>query len=221
MSYTLADAKSKITFWVDDLQKGYFTDTQLTNFISSAQYEVQKVLLQAGQNWYVTTAITQMVVGQRDYVLPSDFLHSHRLETIVSGLNTANELTNPLMTITINQQDIYPFSQGDPQGYFLKKNRLVLVPPPDNTNWMRLYYSYIVAPLVNDSDVIDVPDQFVEMVPIFAAIDCFIKDGRDASMLMAKKTFYEDMLKKEAQDRSQDGPRRVVSTSDGGFGPFF
>lgn len=224
MAYTLGNAKDKVTYYVDDLNKGYFTDVQLNRFINDAQFEVQKLLLQSGNNWYLTVSTTPIVASQAEYVLPSDFLHLHRLVVVTQNLNLSTEVNNLVFPITTNQQDIYPFSPGSVQAYYLKKSRLVLVPFPDSSQasyYLKLFYSYRVATLVLDADNVDVPDEYCELVPIMAAIDCYIKDGRDASLLMAKKLYYEDMMKKEAEQRRQDMSRQVIVTSDGGFGALF
>lgn len=217
----LSDVKNKITYWVDDLLKGYFTDPQLNRFVNDAQIEVQKLLLQAGQNYYVTISDTQMVSGQKEYVLPSDFLHLHRLEIVTQGYGTTNEVTNPVLPITINQQDIFPFTQGTPQGYYLKSDRIVLIPTPDTNLYLRLTYSYKVVQLVLDTDIVNVPDEYVEMVALYAAMDCFIKDNRDPTQISVKLNDYHERLKREAEDRLQDTTRNVVSTNQGSYGALF
>jgi len=217
----LSDIKNKITYWVDDLLKGYFTDPQLNRFVNDAQLEVQKQLIQAGQNYYVTVSDTQMIIGQKEYVLPSDFLHLHRLEVITSGYATTSESTSPVLPITINQQDRIPFTLGFPQGYYLKSNRIILIPSPDTALYLRLTYSYKVLPLVLDTDILDIPDEYTEMVALLSAMDCFIKDNRDPVQIAAKLTVYNEMLKREAEDRLQDASRSVVSTGDQGYGALF
>jgi hypothetical protein len=218
MSTQLSDVKNKITYWVDDLLKGYFTDTQLNRFVNDAAFETQKMLLQAGQNYYVTLVETQLVVAQKEYILPADFLHLHRLEVITQGHGTTSEVTNPVLPITINQQDIFPLSQGTPQVYYLKNNRIVVYPAPDNSLFLRMHYSYRVAPLILDTDLLDCPDEYAEMVALYAAMDCFIKDNRDPTQIATKLNDYAERLKREAEDRLQDTTRMVVSTDVSGTG---
>lgn len=221
MATTLNEALFKVSYLLDDLQFGYFATLQLTRSLNDAQFEVQKRLLQAGQNFYLDCVQTTMVIGQANYQLPSAFLHSHRLEYITQGLGTANEVTSVVTPITLNQQDVYPFTTGSPAGYFLKKSNLVLTPSPDNTYVLRLYYSYRVAPLVLTSDAFDCPEQYDEWVVILAAVDAFLKDGRDASLLLEKKKYYEELLKQEANNRVQDRPRMIVQTGMDGWGGAF
>jgi hypothetical protein len=220
MSTQLSDIKNKITYWVDDLNKGYFTDIQLNRFVNDAQFECQKYLCQAGSNYFLTVAETPLVVNQREYVLPVDFLHLHRLEIVTANDGLPTETTDIIEGITLNQQDTYPLSPGNPRCYYFKANRLILTPAPQQAYPLRLTYAYRVPVLILDTDLLSIPDEYAEYVAILAAIDCYLKDGRDCSILLTKKTFYEDMMKKEAQDRRNDKPRHVV-LSDGGMGILF
>ena len=221
MAVTFGDAIAKVSYWVDDLNFGYFTTLQIGRFVNDAQFEVQKRLNQAGQNYYLNCVQTTLVIGQAYYAFPQNFLGTNRLEMITQGIGTPNETTSPLSPITLNQTDVYPFLQGTPQGYYLTRSNIVLVPNPDTNYVLRLTYSYRVSPLINMSDVVDCPEQFMEWVPILAAIDCFLKDGRDVSVLMTKKMFYEELLKQESTRRTNDKPRMVVTTGDNGFGILF
>lgn len=214
------DLQNLVTYWVDDLQFGYFTPPQVQRFLNNAQQQVQKYLVDAGQNWYLTCAQTYMVVNQPDYALPADLLEINRLEYISSGI-PPNEITEKIKSITLNQSDLYPFTVGSPAGYYLRKNKLVLCPAPDTPYLLRCHYTYQVSDMINNIDIPDVPAQFHEMIAILAAIDCYIKDGRDSSLLQPKKDQYMEELKRLADRRTQDGPRMVVSSGDGGYGALF
>lgn len=178
-------------------------------------------LLQAGQNWYEKRITTSTVVGQQDYVFPSDFMILHRLEIVISGTGTL-ENRQALTPITINQQDLVSLANGTPSNYYLNKDRFTLHPAPDNAYLMRLYYSYRTQDLANDSDVPDVPEQFMEYLALLACFDGFIKDDRAPENLMAKKAKYENLLTQMKNDRNQDVPRQVVVVNDyGGGGSWF
>ena len=115
-------------YWLDDLNYGYFTPTQVQRWINNAQYEVQKLLLQAHENYYLTVVQTTMVVGQTDYVLPTDFMKLHRLEIVLSG-TIPNETKSPLGSITTNQQDLVNLNaNGTPQFYSVKIKPLSALP---------------------------------------------------------------------------------------------
>ena len=69
----LSDLQNLTSFWLDDLNFGYYTQIQVNYWINNAQIEVQKMLIASGQNRYNAWVGTTLIVGQSDYVLPSDF----------------------------------------------------------------------------------------------------------------------------------------------------
>lgn len=206
-------------YWLDDLNYGYFTPIQVKRWLNNAQLEVQKLLLQAHSNYYLYPVQTTLVVNQADYVLPQDFLKLHRLEVVNSG-SPPNEDVSPLSPITLNQQDLVPSHTGTPQFYFLKKSRIKCRPAPDTALTMRLYYSYRVAEMTLSTDRPDVPEEYHEYLPVLAAIDGLIKDGRSIEPLLAKKTYYDTLMRQEAEERQEDAPRSIVTTGSDVVGAF-
>ena len=207
--------------WLDDDQSGYFTAAQCNVWLNLAQRQVQMMLLQAGENYYMKPVTTTLVYSQPDYVLPSDFMVEHRLEIVLSGTGTT-ENRQPLMPITTNQQDLIAIGLGNPTHYYIKKDRVTISPTPSTALVMRLYYSPRVADMTSDSDSPDVPEQYMEFVAILAAYDGFIKDDRAPANLVLKKEKYETMLKQMSEDRLQDLSRQVVMVNDyDALGPFY
>lgn len=216
---TFLELQNLVASWVDDVNFGYFTTTQVKTFLNNAQREVQKHLLQSGENYYVVSSQTTLVADQTEYVLPSDFLKLHRLEIVTSG-SGVNEVTLKLNALSINERDQYAIGNGTPQGYYIKKNRVVLAPAPASALTMRMWYSPRVTDLSGDSETPDVPADYHEYLAILAAIDCFLKDGRDPGVLLRKQQYYLDLMKQNADDRRQDEPRHIIETDDW-YGPQF
>ena len=217
---TLLQLRTLCLSWLDDINGGYFTTAQMNVFLNNAQKEVQKLLLQSGELYYTKSVETTMVVNQTDYVIPTDFLKVHRLLIVLSG-TSPNEETQTLQSITLNQQDLFDNQSTNPLAYYLKRSRFVMVPPPANALVLRIEYSYLVADMTLDADVPDVPTQYQEYIAVLATIDGFLKDGRDASMMLTKKAFYEELMKQDQQNRKQDGPRMVVTTRSEGWEALF
>lgn len=215
---TRTDLRNLMRYWLDDLQGTYFTDVQCNSWLNNAQQQVQQKLLQAGQNWYQTLAETNTVINQYDYLLPQDFMVEHRIELILSGYGTTNEVRLPLKMITTNQQDLTTVTATTPNFYFIKKDRITVLGAPQQVWPLRLYYSPRIVDMTSDSDSPDVPIQFHEFVAILAAYDGFIKDDRAPDNLVAKKMTYEELLKQMAATRIQDHSRDVVTSSDWGDG---
>jgi hypothetical protein len=208
---TFEDLQNLTAYWLDDLQFGYFTPVQVKLWLNNAQREVQKILLQSRANFYVTPVQTTLVVNQSDYVLPSDFMTIHRGEIVTTG-SPPNEDLSPLAPMTINQQDLVPSRTGTPQFYFLKKNRIRVFPSPDTALTLRIYYSYTVSDMVLPTDSPDIPSPYHEFLAVLATIDGLIKDGRDLNAILQKRSYYENLLKQETQERNEDAPRGIVQT---------
>lgn len=208
---TFGELKSLVSFWLDDLQFGYFTEAQVSVWLNNAQKEVQKRLIKAGDNYYVKCVQTTLVVNQNDYVLPEDFKKENRLEVVISG-TVPNESVNAITPITLNQQDLVVTGVGTPQWYYFKRNRIVVIPAPDTALPLRLYYSYLVADMTLDTDVPDVPESYHELIALLACQDGFLKDGRVNDLLMKKITAYQLDMDSDADERNQDMPRSIVET---------
>ncbi len=210
---TRAQINTLVLSWLDDANGGYFTPAQVNVWINLAHRQVQMMLLQAGQNYYMKPAETLTVSGQADYVLPADFVMEHRLEVVVTGSGT-NEDRQKLEAITTNQQDLISISTGIPSSYYIKKDRVTLSPCPQAAYTLRIYYSPLVADLGSDSDVPDVPEQYMEYVALLSAYNGFIKDDRVPNNIMAKKAEFEKLLKELSDNRTQDASRQVVMTQN-------
>lgn len=209
---TFTDLQNMVVYWLDDPNFGYFTTTQVQLWLNNGQKEVQKLLLNAGEHWYTKPVQTSTIANQAEYVLPSDLLKIHRLEVVLSG-TAPNENVIPIEPITLMQKDLVDNSTGVPTAYTLKKSRIVLYPYPDSIYTLRMWYSPLVANMTNGTDVPDAPEQYHEMIAILAAIDGALKDERNTTLLVGKREYYEAMMKNDAQDRRQDRPRMVVTTS--------
>lgn len=214
---TRGEIKALAAYWLDDVSYGYFTEAQLNVFINQAQREVQKILLNAGQDYYTKCAVSATVINQARYSLPDDFLKIMRLSFITSG-SGANAKYQRIHPITRNEQDVAIYdTTGDPLYYFFYKNTFRLAPIPDRSVTLELQYAYRVTDMSDDANTPDVPEDYHELLAIFAARDGFLKDGRDMAPIERKLKYYEELMRENAQQRAQDSPRYIVSTG-GGFG---
>ena len=210
---TFQNLQDLTVYWLDDLNYGYYTQTQVQLWLNNAQVEVQKMLIASGQNRYNAWVGTTLIVGQSDYVLPQDFRKINNLEIVLTGL-PPNETVVPIVPITTNQKYLIDMGQSTPAAYRFRKNRIVIQPAPDTALLMRMEYTYLVANMVNPTDIPDVPTEYHEMIALVACADGFIKDGRQNQLLMTKIEAYKTDLMQDAQERSQDVVRSIVQTGD-------
>lgn len=209
---TLTQLQTYCSDLLDDPNNGYFTLPNLTLRLNLALRELQKRLISANEQWYMTCATTPTVAQQNAYALPDDFMQVIRLDYITQGSGTTAS-TQKLLPITPNQVDMVTDVSGDPQFYVLQKDQFVLYPTPVSVKTMHLYYSYFVSDMVNGSDVPDAPAQFHEYIAILAARDCYIKDGRPTTPIEGKLAQYEKLLKEVAEQREASVARMVVKTN--------
>jgi hypothetical protein len=214
----LSDLQTLVLTWLDDVNATYFTIPQVNVWLNNAQREVQKQLLQAGENWYAIAATTSTIASQDTYSLPSDFLKMHRLEILTQGPPGPTEVSVPLDPVTLNESNMITLGPSTPGSYYIKKNCLVLRPYPDLVYTMRATYSYLVTDMTDPTQSPDIPLQYQEYLAVLAVLDGLYRDQRDPTNFMGKKQYYLDLMKQDAQSRRQDKPRMVVTTSDSGWG---
>lgn len=217
----LSQLQAYVSYALDDLNFGYFTQTQITIWLNNAQHELQKRLLKAGNNRYTITVTTPLIYNQSAYALPGDFKKLHNLEVVVSGV-APNESTNPISPITENQKYLVQNGQGTPNFYVIKKNALILYPASDGTApTLRMTYSYMVPDLVLSTDIPDAPSDYHEMIGLLAVEDGFIKDGRSNPYIEKKIAAIQSSIDSDAQERNQDQVRGIVETGNNADNGFF
>ncbi len=214
---TRSDLRTLVWDYCDDVSGGYFTTAVVNTRLNLALKELQKLLLQAGQQYYAKVVTTPLVSGQANYALPSDFYQVIRLEWTVSGSGDTAVL-QPILPATPNQKDNYLQAQGTPQFYTFIKNNLLLQPVPDSTQNLRLTYSYLVADMSTDGSTPDAPEQYHEYIAVLAARDCFLKDGRPLGPIESKMGELKTTLKQISEVRNVDKARMVVTSHGGGYG---
>lgn len=214
---TLAQIKAYVASMTDDIDMAYFTTTELTRYANQMLRETQKLLLQAGNNWYVQIdATASTVVNQANYTLPTDFLVMNRLELVQNP--GVNETRYSIAHIALSQKDSIAFD-SDVAGFYILKNTLYFAPVPQTVRTIRYYYSYLVAEMTSDSDTPDLPAQYHEYLADRIAETCFLKDGRDASFIRFRCDQVEKALLQTSIERSQVGSSVVLCVDDdGGIG---
>lgn len=209
---TLSELRSYCWDLLDDPSGGYFTQSILDMRLNLALRELQKRLISANHEYYVSCVKTNTAANQQVYSLPTDFLQVIRLEWYPVGLS-GSVASQKILPITPNQRDIVGIVQNDvPQFYSLSKNNFVLWPIPTTVVEMHLEYAPLVIELTASGDVPDAPAQFQEYIAILATRDCLIKDGRPLAPIETKLQQYELLLKQISVQRQADNPRMVVQT---------
>lgn len=198
--------------WLDDANASYFTTSTVNLRLNLAMWELQKRLISANKEYFLSCVKTSTVANQQAYALPSDFMQVVRLEWYESGTSLTS-LSRKIVPMTPNQRDLLVNVTGDPQYYSFSKNNIMIWPIPDRIVEVHLEYNYQTAFMSSDSDIPDMALQYHEYIPILATRDCLIKDGRPIAPIETKLQEYETLLKQIAVQRQADAPRMVVQTA--------
>lgn len=216
----LATLQNMVYSWLDDPNRSYFTLTEVNQWLNNGQREAQKQLLQAGENYYVVKYSGATIANADVYALPADCKEINKLEVVISGTGV-NEQRRTLFFRTLVQIDQIT-TTGSPEIYTLRKNSIVLRPIPDQAYTLYLHESYRVIDMALTSDIPDVPEDYHEYVAVLATLDGFLKDQRDPSAFVtAKRDFYVDRMRQDAQKRQVGQPRMVHSSDDYETGSVF
>lgn len=208
--------------WLDDVNAGYMTRPQVKRLLNNGLRELQKQLVQAENSWYTLCAQTSTITNKDSYSLPADFFKLQRLTLFTQGSGTLPSDISRMLTPTTPVESLsVPQGPGCPVSYFLKKNCIVLRPYPDTAYPMTLLYDYLVSEMVFDTETPDAPIQFHEYIALLATRDGLLRDQRDATQFQGKITMYEELMRQDADQRTIDAPRDIVSTEDDGYEVFF
>lgn len=215
---TRLELQTLVWGWLDDPLGGYFSAAQVQTWLNLGQQKVQKKLIQSGEFWWTIFVQSSTTANIPSYELPTDFLKLHKMEIITSG-TYPNEQKVRLNPVTPVQQDFYPNGAGVPGAYWLRKNAIQLMLPPDQAYTMQLLYSYQIPDLTTDTQSPDMPDRYQEGIAIEATLIGLLKDQRSPSdFLMTKQKEFNEDLAKDAQERNVDEPRYVIETDcEAGF----
>ena len=88
---TFLEQQDLVLYWLDDVDAGYFSRTQVKRWLNNAQQEVQKVLEQAFEGYFIRCVETTLGLNQREYELPTDFKRLHRIEVVLDGTTFQNQ----------------------------------------------------------------------------------------------------------------------------------
>lgn len=208
---TFLQLQTHVGLLVDDTNFGYHTLTSVKSYLNNAAYEVQRRLLKMHQSYYSQCVTTSLVIDQKEYVLPGDFLCMYDLWIVLSG-TAPNEETLQLDYVAPSRKHEFISNSGTPSHFYLKKNKIVLTTAPDAVLTLEMEYAPLIAQMVNDSDEPDIPDQFHELVALYAVRTCFLRDDKQNSLIEGRIKTYEDLIEANEQRMENKSKYYVLVT---------
>ena len=207
---------------LDDLEFGYFTESQVGVWINMGQRKLQRKLIEAGQGHYLKCASATLVINDCSLPLPDDFHSIHKVK-IITGGTYPNENSYIIQPVTLNESDLLDSLPAAPMAYYLQANKLKIVPIPDNNYSTQVTYCYSVVDMTNDNQEPDAPEQYHELIGIYGAKYGYVKDDRSMVQIEKMEQEYIADLKRDAQQRQKQMSRWVRATgyNDTGNGEMF
>lgn len=151
-----------------DNSSGFFEDGEMTTWYNFAQIDVQGMLGQTFEHWFVTSTSITTVAEQEEYALPADVLKVVRVEDI---RNTDNPIE--IYPIGFNDKDNYSgrltynvTGATDFQYYAIKGNYFVIRPRPVAAiaSAIKVYYSKMTPASTSASTCSILPNQYHELL---------------------------------------------------------
>lgn len=205
---TFLDLQNLVALWVDDTNFGRHTQASVQTYLNNALYEVQRKLIKAHDNYYFRDSYTSIVYNQVDYLVPDDYLALHDIWLVIDG-TAPNESTLPLELIAPSIRHQFNPSSGTPTAFWIKNDKIMLVPPPSTVYTLHILYSYLVDQMVNPTDEPDVPNSFHEYIAIIATYNCFLRDDKVPTLVKEKRKDFEELLDATSK-RNISRPRYVI-----------
>ncbi len=230
----------------------HISDSELTGYLNQSAFELYDLLVQAyGDNYFLVYP---------DYVFQTDgasdvfaFPDGTNAYLLNDGVTVAPAVYKPLgVDVSTAHGEpgtwitLHPFNNAERNAYALagavpfvgildlrynfRGNNLWFTPVPAAGQYLRLLYVPRMAPLAQDTDLLDGVSGWTEYVIVDAAIKCLLKQESDASALMAQKAGLKQRIDAMKVNRNAGQPKTSQRTRRnpwgydapwmGGRGPF-
>jgi hypothetical protein len=215
---TLADMITATRDWIDEPTPQNFTDALITRFLNDAQQIVAAEIVHEYEDYFEIQADLNpsntppgTVVGQELYVLPTDFLKFKRIERSDTGetlpaldLNEKVSIGGGLVPLTIG---------GVSLSYYVTGNNVGFTPTPTAAIPIRMTYIQRLTDLAVSTDISPIPSEHHHLLPIWAAIGCFVKDESDITNFQTLWQEGLDRIRRTLRQRQIQQPKKVRRVS--------
>lgn len=174
---TVADVKIRVKRKFGDEAGVQLTDADVLRMVNDAQRTI------AGRNDSILekTAVADSLSGVQEYSLPADILKFK----FMSYKGIAYPAFNPMQGMTVNELNMYIDSwdanlstKGIPAVYAIHASKFLVYPIPQDTitGAFKIYYTRAPTDMVNDTDVLDLPQLYHTIVVDLVLQDAYEMD---------------------------------------------
>lgn len=213
---TLAEIRSQVRQRADMTASQFVTDAELNGWINSSNAELYDLLVtKFGNDYFVETHSFTTLDGVERYDLPAGFYKLLGVDLqLTPGLGDDGYIT--LRPFTFAERNRYATANAQTWmgvtnlRYRLNGSKIWFTPTPQQAQGIRLWYVPRVAPLVNDSDVVDGVSGWTEYIVVDVAIKALQKEESDVSVFLAQKAALIQRIEAAAENRDAGNPATVA-----------
>ena len=214
---SLASLRESARQRADQVNSGFVTDAELTNYINLSLTELYDLLVDAYGEDYYTKNPPELITttGLDNYPLPLDF---YKLQGVDLQIDSVTFRTlRPFMMAERNRYRLNGGWGEQTNMYKINGNRIYFLPLPPAGKVFRLWYVPVCPTLVNGTDEFDFINGWEEYVIIDAAIKMMIKEESSIQELLIQKNAMTQRLIKMKKDRDIGSPLRIVDVRRNGM----
>jgi hypothetical protein len=143
MTITVAEMLTRVRAQSDrPSATGFIPDSEALDFMRSEWYDLYDLLINKFGEEFVTveSTVITLVANTKNYSLPSDFAKLRGVDVVISG-DTRRTLGRFMWEDrNLDPYFVYETVLGAPTGYALMGDQIYLVPAPDSSGSMYLWY---------------------------------------------------------------------------------
>lgn len=194
-----------------DNTSSFWKDSTLIKYYNMIQEEVQNVMIQSYEDYFVTQTFLNIVDGCAGYQIPSGTIKIRRVE------DARNTNPTEIKPVTINHKEVVTPELGTAisvgGGYYLKGNQIVLTDTPAYTNAsaVQVYYVKRLIDVTASDGESEIPNEYHNVFVYGMYRLALIQEQADPMFATIEYEKQLNKIKAYCEDRQVQRPRRVKS----------
>lgn len=219
MSISLEEIRLQSRQRSDMVESQFVGDSELNSYINASLAELHDLLIAAyNEEYYMNSVEFDSATDTIEYDLPDGTNYSaapkfYKLRGVDCRVNSNEWSTVKRFNFNRRNEDVNNFAWnliGVPyMEYRIVGSKVRFNRVPDANASFRLWYHPVATVLVNDSDVFDDINGYVEYAIVDCAIKMLQKQEDDVTVLMAQKEALRQRIITMAQNRDANEPESV------------
>lgn len=212
---TLANLRSTLRRHIDDRNSERFTDAELLEELNNAQRDVQLIVNQADEGFFSACQSYSVVASTDSYEfsLPTNLMKVILAERETTGVPIPAEWVDfrRRHVDSWNSDALDQNAQETPRCY-LRGNKVGVVAPSVSYT-LRVWYTYAIADLANDSDESEIPAEHRDLLTLQAAkriVGSSDPSGAIPEWLADELKEQTDLLRLTIEKRHRQASREVA-----------